>query len=98
MIRNPKLIVAFALMAAIIPVLAQGTGAQSNGKAKPKAAPPASADVARGQRVFEQNCSRCHNAPASIPPQITGTVLRHMRVRASLSAADERALLQFMNP
>jgi hypothetical protein len=51
-----------------------------------------------GQRVFEQNCSRCHNAPDGFSPRITGTVLRHMRVRASLSQHDEKELLHFMNP
>ena len=51
-----------------------------------------------GERVFKQNCSRCHNAPQSFPPQISGTVVRHMRVRASLSPEDERNLLKFLNP
>jgi cytochrome c5 len=51
-----------------------------------------------GQRVFEQNCSRCHTAPDGFSPRITGTVLRHMRVRASLSQHDEQELLRFMNP
>lgn len=52
----------------------------------------------RGERVFKQNCARCHNAPQGFPQQISGTIIRHMRVRASLSAADEKALLEFMNP
>ena len=51
-----------------------------------------------GERVFKQNCSRCHNAPQSFPPQISGTVIRHMRVRASLSREDEQRLLKFLNP
>jgi cytochrome c5 len=51
-----------------------------------------------GQRVFDQNCSRCHTTPDGFPPRISGTVARHMRVRASLSAADEKALLHFLNP
>jgi cytochrome c5 len=51
-----------------------------------------------GQRVFEQNCSRCHTAPDGFSTRISGTVLRHMRVRASLSQHDEQALLRFMNP
>jgi mono/diheme cytochrome c family protein len=51
-----------------------------------------------GQRVFEQNCSRCHTAPDGFSPRISGTVARHMRVRASLSRADEQALLHFLNP
>jgi hypothetical protein len=51
-----------------------------------------------GQRVFVQNCSRCHTAPSGFSPHISGTVVMHMRVRASLSEADAQALLRFLNP
>jgi cytochrome c5 len=51
-----------------------------------------------GQRIFDQNCSRCHTAPEGFSPRISGTVLHHMRVRASLSEEDERALMRFLNP
>ena len=51
-----------------------------------------------GQRVFEQNCSRCHNAPEGFSPRISGTIVRHMRVRANLSKEDEQKLLRFFNP
>jgi cytochrome c5 len=52
----------------------------------------------RGQQVFDQNCSRCHNAPEGFSPSISGTIARHMRVRANLSDADYKALLRFLNP
>jgi cytochrome c5 len=51
-----------------------------------------------GQRVFQQHCSRCHTAPNGFSPRISGTVVRHMRVRASLSQHEEEQLLQFLNP
>jgi len=51
-----------------------------------------------GERKFRANCSRCHNAPEQLSPRITGTVLRHMRVRASLSAEDERDILKYLAP
>jgi cytochrome c5 len=51
-----------------------------------------------GERIFEANCSRCHNTPDGFPPRISGTIVRHMRVRASLSAHDEQELLRFFNP
>jgi cytochrome c5 len=51
-----------------------------------------------GQQVFEQNCSRCHNTPQGFSPRISGTVTRHMRVRAGLSSEDEKAILRFLNP
>ena len=51
-----------------------------------------------GERIFEQNCSRCHAAPDGFSPRISGTIVRHMRVRASLSQHDEQELLRFLNP
>jgi cytochrome c5 len=57
---------------------------------------PAAADP--GERKFQANCSRCHTAPEQISPRIVGTVVRHMRVRASLSAEDERDILRYLAP
>lgn len=51
-----------------------------------------------GERVFAQNCSRCHHAPEGFSPRISGTIARHMRVRAQLSEHDEQELLRFLNP
>ncbi len=51
-----------------------------------------------GQRIFEQNCSRCHNPPDGFSPRISGTVVRHMRVRANLSEQDMKALMKFFHP
>jgi cytochrome c5 len=51
-----------------------------------------------GERIFQQQCSRCHSVPESFSPRISGTVVRHMRVRASLSRQDEQDLLRFFNP
>ncbi len=51
-----------------------------------------------GERVFATNCSRCHTAPEGFPQSISGTIVRHMRVRASLSEHEEQALLRFLAP
>jgi cytochrome c5 len=51
-----------------------------------------------GQQKFQANCGRCHSEPEQLSPSITGTVIRHMRVRASLSAQDEKDILRFMAP
>jgi cytochrome c5 len=51
-----------------------------------------------GSRIFEQNCSRCHNAPDGFSPRISGTIIRQMRICASLSAEEEKELLHFLNP
>jgi mono/diheme cytochrome c family protein len=51
-----------------------------------------------GEKKFKQNCSRCHEAPQGFSSRISGTLLRHMRVRALLSEQDERDILRFLNP
>jgi hypothetical protein len=51
-----------------------------------------------GERAFQANCSRCHKAPEDLPRSTSGAVVRHMRVRASLSAADEKAILKYLEP
>jgi cytochrome c5 len=51
-----------------------------------------------GGRIFQQNCSRCHRTPDGFSPRISGTIVRHMRVRASLSQYDAEELLRFFNP
>lgn len=66
---------------------------QAHNKATPSAA---AADV--GEKKFQQNCNRCHNAPQELSPRITGTVILHMRVRASLSEADAQAILHYLAP
>jgi cytochrome c5 len=70
---------------------------------QPAAAQPASRQQSapssdEGERIFEQNCSRCHNAPEGFSPRISGTIARHMRLRANLSEHDEQVLLHYLNP
>jgi mono/diheme cytochrome c family protein len=55
-------------------------------------------DQERGQQVFKQNCSRCHQEPQGFSPSISGTIAKHMRVRAGLSDEDYKALMKFLNP
>ncbi len=82
------------------------TGAQATAKAGKKQASAGKSQQANkpqqsdddGQRVFDQNCSRCHTAPEGFSPRISGTIVRHMRVRANLSKEDEQKLLRFFNP
>ena len=62
----------------------------------PKKALPVHQDAAA--RAFQTHCSRCHNAPETLSPSLTGTVVRHMRVRANLSAEEERLIYTFFNP
>jgi len=95
------------LSAAVMPLMAapqRGSQPQATQRTdvkastKQKAAAKNSVHQNEGQRVFEQNCSRCHTAPDGFSSRISGTVVRHMRVRASLSQHDEQELLRFLNP
>jgi len=49
-----------------------------------------------GEKRFHANCGRCHAAPQKFPPRTTATVLRHMRVRASVTEDDEKLILFYM--
>lgn len=51
-----------------------------------------------GERKFQENCSRCHTAPEQLSPRITGTIVMHMRVRASLSDEDAKDILRYLSP
>jgi len=64
----------------------------------PTTAPLSPQQEEEGDRIFKQNCSRCHNAPEGFSSNISGTVVRHMRVRVSLSRHEEEELLRFLNP
>ncbi len=82
-----------------LPLLAQSNDAQQQQNQKTAHAKQIhTEDPDRGQKVFAQNCSRCHNAPESFSPRISGTIATNMRVRANLSDADVKALLKFLNP
>jgi cytochrome c5 len=96
--RNWFLVTSFGFIAAILPLMAQPVASTPASQVEPVKSTKHPAPSSDGERVFQQNCSRCHDAPQSFSPRISGTVIRHMRVRASLSAQDEKALLKFLNP
>jgi cytochrome c5 len=81
-------------------VLAQATPAPkpAGTAAKPAAKAASTNQPDMGQRKFDANCGRCHSFPQQLSPSITGTVVRHMRVRANLSAEDEKDILRFLAP
>jgi cytochrome c5 len=49
-----------------------------------------------GEQRFHANCGRCHAAPQKFPPRMMKTVLRHMRVRATITDEDMRLVLFYM--
>jgi mono/diheme cytochrome c family protein len=73
----------------------------SSGKKDPGSAPVvqhSDADTMRvqGEQRFRANCGRCHAAPQKFPPRMMATVLRHMRVRATITDEDMRLVLFYM--
>jgi|SRR5579863_1551472 len=89
------------VMVAAAPLLAmqdQAKPAASRQSSDSSSAATQGADAKdEGERVFEQNCARCHNAPSGFSSRISGTIVRHMRVRANLSRYDEEELLHYFN-
>lgn len=51
-----------------------------------------------GELKFKENCGRCHNPPDAISPREAKAVMQHMRVRAMLTAEDEKLILKFLAP
>ena len=65
---------------------------------EPAAYSSAEADGMRleGEKRFRANCNRCHAAPHKFPPRMMATMVRHMRVRATITDEDMRYILYYM--
>ena len=80
--------------------------ASSGGKdtAKHSPAPTVSAEQnaqnenmhVEGEKRFRSNCGRCHAAPPKFPPRMMATIVRHMRVRATITDQDMHLILRYM--
>jgi hypothetical protein len=71
---------------------------RSNGPTTPAVQNSAQADAMRmeGEKRFRANCGRCHAAPQKFPPRMMATIVRHMRVRATITDEDMRLVLLYM--
>jgi cytochrome c5 len=72
--------------------------AKKNSEAVPAVQPVVDTDTMRvqGEQRFRANCGRCHAAPQKFPPRMMATVIRHMRVRATITDEDMRLVLFYM--
>src|SRR5260221_11718202 len=50
-----------------------------------------------GEKRFRSNCARCHASPPKFPPRMVGTIVRHMRGRATITEEDTRLILHYMS-
>ena len=86
------LLLAFSLRLAALPQ------APASAQKTSPTAKQGSANTDEGERRFRENCGRCHMAPEAISPREVKAVLQHMRVRAMLTAEDERLILKYLAP
>ena len=86
----------FALALALTPLAASSNRKETS--AATTSVSTNNADIMRvqGEQRFRANCGRCHAAPQKFPPRAMATVLRHMRVRATLTDEDMRLVLFYM--
>jgi cytochrome c5 len=89
----------------VVLFLAVVGAAAQNSTSKPqpassKSSPPQTANTesAAGERLFQTQCGRCHSLPEDLSPREAKAVLRQMRVRAMLTAEDERLILKYLAP
>ena len=97
---KPPLTICFVLMCVLSACLfasPQSNTKQSPPKSKSKPAQTTSASN-EGEERFRMHCGRCHNPPEDLSPREARAVVRQMRVRARLSAEDERLVLQYVAP
>ncbi len=95
---------ALVVVALFLAVASAGTGGAD--KDKEKDAPVATAaathaaqdDTMRleGEKKFHANCGRCHAAPPKFAPRMAATIVRHMRVRATITNDEARLILHYL--
>jgi mono/diheme cytochrome c family protein len=90
----------------VIPILAIGLSlmpafisAQQGLPKETKAVSTTDRDALRieGEKRFQANCGRCHQSPHKFPPRMMATIVRHMRVRATITDEDMRVILIYMS-
>jgi cytochrome c5 len=87
----------FALLFCTL-LAAQDKQSKSQAASSTNAKVNAPSQSAQGEKLFRTNCGRCHNPPESLSPREVRAVVRHMRVRATLTDEDEKLILKFLAP
>ena len=100
--RDKITVLVLAIMVAIASCVsaahAEGPGAPKKNTSAAVAISTHGADSMRlqGELRYRANCGRCHAAPRKFPPRMMAAVLRHMRVRATITDEDMRLVLFYM--
>ena len=95
---NTRVAMLTAVMALVSSVYAAEPPRKSESIRTPVVRSSAEADAMRvqGEQRFHANCGRCHAAPQKFPPRMMATIVRHMRVRATITDDDMRLVLFYM--
>jgi len=48
-------------------------------------------------KVYKAHCSSCHVEPRRFSDRANVTIIRHMRVRANLTAEEEKAIIRYLS-
>jgi len=72
------------------------TGSASSTAKSSEAVREDETSLIEGEKRFATNCGRCHQAPHKFPPRMMATIVRHMRVRATITDDDMRLILRYM--
>ena len=93
-----KIIVATGMLALLSILCVAADSAPSNGPSTPAVQNNAQINAMRveGEKRFRANCGRCHASPQKFPPRMMATIIRHMRVRATITDEDMRLVLFYM--
>jgi len=102
--RNAVLIYALALVSLGYSSLGYISFAHAEGPSGKKEASSSTAALSydadamrvQGELRYRANCGRCHAAPQKCPPRMMATIVRHMRVRATITDEDMRLVLFYM--
>jgi len=99
---NPPVVgrIAFVVLffAGLVAAAQNSAPQQQSVKAKVRPVQDTSNEGAEGEKRFETHCGRCHVPPEDLSPREAKAVLRQMRVRANLTAEDERLILKYLAP
>ena len=93
-----RITVLLGLLVTVSTAIARNNSGKKNSEVTPAVQPANDVDNMRiqGEQRFRANCGRCHAAPQKFPPRMMATVVRHMRVRATITDEDMRLVLFYM--
>lgn len=93
-----RVTILLCLLATACSALVGNGSGKKNSEVATSVQPVIDADGMRvqGEQRFRANCGRCHAAPQKFSPRVMATVVRHMRVRATITDEDMRLVLFYL--